>query len=288
LWKKLLAKAFPFALMAICTSLYLNADTVLLSFFKGNAVVGWYNASNRLIQAGKMVPAVVMPAVFPAMAACFKSSRKEFDELIEKALVFMFFVAFPLSLSITLLADKIVFLLYGKEFAPAILSLRILVWGMFGMFISSILGGALMSANYQNKNTGIVAIGLGTSIVLNLAMVSRLGHIGTSLAITATEWVVFLLGGYYVKKYLAFDFKKLIKPFGKVILSTAVAGLCTWWVKQYSLVLAAAVGIVVYFWMIFLLKGFYGYDYQRIKGIVLNKLQTKKVLVENVQVLVKK
>ena len=273
LWKKLLAKAFPFALMAICTSLYLNADTVLLSFFKGNTVVGWYNASNRLIQAGKMVPVVVMPAVFPAMAACFKSSRKEFDDLIEKALVFMFLVALPLSLLITVLADKITLLLYGKEFAPAVLSLRILVWGMFGMFFSSVLGGALICANYQNRNTGITAIGLGTSIILNFAMVSRLGHIGTSLAITATEWVVFLLGGYYVKKYLGFDFGRVVKYFGKVILATAVSGLCIFWVKQYSFALAVVSGVAVYVGCIFLLKGFYGYDYQRVKGMVLSRLQ---------------
>lgn len=288
LWKKLLVKATPFALMAICTSLYLNADTVLLSFFKGNTAVGWYNASNRLIQAGKMVPVIVMPALFPVMAGCFKSSRQEFNDLLEKGLVFMFLVALPLSLFITLLADKITFLLYGKEFAPAILSLQILVWGMFGMFFSSILGGALISANYQNRNTGITAIGLATSIILNLAMVSRLGHIGTSIAITATEWIVFLLGGYYVKKYLVFDFKKVIKPFGKVVLATAVSGLCIFWVKQYSFALAVVSGVAVYVGCILLLKGFYGYDYPRIKGIVLNKLQPKKVLAENVQVLVKK
>lgn len=274
LWKNLLKKAFPFALMAVCTSLYLNADTVLLSFFKGDTVVGWYNASNRLIQAGKLVPGIVMPAVFPALAACFKSSRKEFDGLIEKALVFMFFVALPLSLSITLLADKIVFLLYGKEFAPAILSLRILSWGMFGMFFSSILGYTLISANRQKTNTIITAIGLGTSIVFNLALVKGLGHIGTSLAIAATEWIVFIFGWYFVTKYLGFDFKRIAKPFGKVILATAVSGLCIFWVKQYSFALAVVSGVAVYVGCIFLLKGFYGYDYQRVKGMVLSKLQS--------------
>ena len=273
LWKKLLVKAAPFALMAICTSLYLNADTVLLSFFKGNTAVGWYNASNRLIQAGKLVPAVVIPAIFPVMAAYFKSSREELKGLIEKVLVFMFFVALPLSLSITVLADKIVFLLYGKEFVPAILALRILSWGMFGVFFSSILGYTLISANRQKINTIITAIGLGTSVAFNLALMPKLGHIGTSLAITATEWIVFLLGGYYVKKYLDFDFGRIVKPFGKVILATAVSGLCIFWVKQYSFVLAVASGIAVYVGCVFLLKGFYGYDYQRVKGIVLRKLQ---------------
>jgi O-antigen/teichoic acid export membrane protein len=272
LWKKLLVKATPFALMAICTSLYLNADTVLLSFFKGNTAVGWYNASNRLIQAGKMVPAIVMPALFPVMAGCFKSSRQEFNDLLEKGLVFMFLVAFPLSLSITLLADKITLLLYGEKFIPTIMALRILSWGMFGVFFSSILGYTLISANRQKINTIITAIGLGTSVAFNLALMPKLGHIGTSIAITATEWIVFLLAGYYVRKHLNFDFGRIVKPFGKVVLATTVSGLCIFWVKQYSFVLAAISGISIYIVCILLLKGFYGYDYTKIKRIILNKL----------------
>jgi len=270
-WKTLLKKSFPFALMLVFTGLYLNLDTVLLSFFKGDQAVGLYNAANRLVLAGKMIPGVLVASLFPIISESSKKSKLEFDRILGKSFTLMFCLALPISIATVLLADKLINFLYGAKFSGSILALQILVWGMFCAYLSGVTGYGLMAKGFQRKNTLITGIGLGISLLLNFILIQRFSHLGTSVAILATEFFVMTSGMFYARKYLDFDFKILFASFSKVVFATLIMSLALYLTRELNLFFCAGIGILSYLIALFSMRGLYGYDFYRLKDLILAK-----------------
>lgn len=267
-WRKLLKTSIPFALMLVFTGLYLNLDTVLLSYFKGDQAVGLYNAANRLVLAGKMIPGIVIPALFPIMSEISKRSKEEFDHFLEKSLTLMFCLALPISVGTTFLADKIINLLFGGEFSGSVRALQILVWGMFCMYLSIVMGHGLIAKDYQRINTKITGIGLVISLLVNFSMIQRFGHLGTSVAILTTEFFVMASGMLYARKLLNFDFKRLLSPFSKVVFATLIMSIVLYLTKELTLVVSIGTGSLSYLATLLSLRGLYGYDFYKLRDLI--------------------
>ena len=201
---------------------------MLLSFFKGDQAAGLYNAANRLVLAGKMIPGVVIASLFPMLSEASKKPKGEFDRFLGKSLTLMFCFALPIAIGTTFLAGKLINLLYGEKFTGSALALQILIWGLFCMYLSCVTGYSLIAKGHQKVNTAITGIGLGISLVLNFSLIQRFGHIGTSIAILSTEFFVMTSGMFYARKFLSFDYKTLFAPFSQTIrLSSRLPSLRT-------------------------------------------------------------
>jgi PST family polysaccharide transporter len=268
-WKTTLKKSIPFALMLVFTGLYMNLDTVLLSRIKGDEVVGLYNAANRLVLAAKMIPAVILPALFPIMAGMSRGTRAEFNRFLEKSSVLLLSLALPLSVGTTALAVKIIGFVYGSEFSASVICLQILIWGMFCMYVSIVFGYGLISQGKQKINTYLTGAGLVVSLILNLWLIPRLGNIGSSIAILSTEALVMVGGVVFARKLFGFNLKPLLPSCSKVVLSTVVMTAGLYLTRELHLLVCVAVGAASYFIMLFSLGGLYHYDFHRVKNLIL-------------------
>jgi O-antigen/teichoic acid export membrane protein len=270
-WKAILKKSIPFALMLVFTGLYVNADTVLLSKFKGDQVVGLYNAANRFVLAGKMLPGVIIPALFPIMSEISKATQLEFNRFLKKSSILMFSLALPLSAGVTLLADKIIGFFYGSKFIQSVPCLQLLVWGMFCMYISIVLGYGLISKGKQKTNTLITGLGLGISLILNFSLIPRWGNMGTSVAILSTEFFVMIAGMFYARRFFSLDFKRLSIPISKVIIATLIMSAVVYSSRELNLFFCVAAGIASYFVALFSLGGLYDYNFCKVKDLIFGR-----------------
>ena len=57
-WKFLFKNSWPFALVWVFWSIYLKITIIMLSFFKGDSVVGWYSASSQILEGLGFIPIV--------------------------------------------------------------------------------------------------------------------------------------------------------------------------------------------------------------------------------------
>jgi O-antigen/teichoic acid export membrane protein len=270
-WKEILKQSVPFALMLVFTGLYANVDTVLLSKIKGDQVVGIYGAANRLVQAGKMVPSIIVPALFPMMASISKAGRLEFNRFLEKSAILMFGLALPFSVGTTILAAPVIDLIYGTGFAGSIPCLQILIWGMFFMYISIVLGYGLISKGKQKANTLITGLGLGLSLILNFLLIPGWGNLGSSVAVLSTELFVMSAGIYCVRRFMGFDFRGFLVPALKVAAATLLMTLVLYLSRELSLYFRVAAAVAVYFGSIFALGGLYDYNLYKVRDLILTR-----------------
>ena len=200
-WKSTINKALPFGLSSIFVIIYFYIDTVMLSLMKGDAVVGWYSASYRLVYILLFIPSAYFSSVYPIMSRFYKTSEGSLKFGYEHSFRYMMIMVFPIGIGVTLLADKIILLIYGSEFAPSIIALQILIWAVFCSYMSHAPMYFLYSINKQIIYTKVVFLCMILNIIFNLLLIPKMSYIGASIATVITEFIAFLLLFGYAKAH---------------------------------------------------------------------------------------
>ena len=245
LWKSIIKKALPFGLTAIFTTIYFKIDTVMLSLMKGNAVVGWYNAAYRLIFVLMLIPTAVVGSVFPVISRLYISSKDSIRLTFEISFKYLLIVGLPIAVGTSILADKIILLIYGKEFVYSIIALQILIWVAFLMFLTYLLGNTLGAIDKQRKVLEVTGIGAMVNVVLNLLLIPRFSYIGASVTTVVTEGIVFVLLFHFMCKYLHGIpmHKYIIKP----LLASLIMGISIFYLRGINLLEMISLAIFIYF-----------------------------------------
>jgi O-antigen/teichoic acid export membrane protein len=253
--KKIIIMTPPFILLAVFNTLYHTIDIIMLSKIAGDAAVGWYSASYRLISALLFIPSLFMGALFPVMARFYVSSRDSLILAYQTSFKFLLIFALPLAIGVTLLADRIVIRLYGDIFLNSVPALQILIWTAGIMFLNNVFLTVFLSTNKEKINTKIVIFGVTINIALNLILIPRFFHIGASIATLVAEVVLFVLSFYYISKYLhVLPLHKLVlKP---ILASLAMAAFVLYFREIITLFILIPLSVALYFVALFILKEF--------------------------------
>jgi O-antigen/teichoic acid export membrane protein len=204
-WKKLIIEAVPFGLVSVFVIIYFKIDSVMLGIMKTQKIVGYYNASYRIIDVfTALFPSIIFSVVYPKMSA--------YIELPEK-LKGIYIVSFKISLIIGLIVSLItvffahyfIIFIYGSGYHGGINSLKILVWAFFFICISSITSGLISSINKQRLVTVTAGIGAVINISLNFLLIPSFSLNGAAFATVITELVMFLIYFTYAIKFLKFN-----------------------------------------------------------------------------------
>ena len=262
-------EALPFGLTGISGMIQTYIDSVMLSLIQGNEVVGWYNAAYRLILVFLFIPTVVNMAVFPVMSRFFLSSRDSLELIYEKYFKYMILLGVPLGFGTTILADKIILLIFGEGYSQSIIALQILIWTIVLTFAGAAFVQLLQSVNKQLLITKISGICVVFNIVLNLILIPKFSYIGASISTLITELV--LVGGIFIVSYrigYKIHFNKIKEIILKVIFASVIMSIFIWYLKNLNLFILAGLGILVYLTILYLIKGIDEEDMDIFKQIV--------------------
>lgn len=267
-WKLTLKEALPFGVTNIFGSIYYWIDSVMLSKMVGNEVVGWYNAAYRLMFVFLSIYTVYLASIFPVMSKFYETSNEYLKFSYERSYKYLLIISLPIAFGTTLLADKIILLIYGAGYIPAIFALQILIWTVPLLFINGLSGYVLGAVNRQMVLTKITFIGVVLNIILNLILIPKFSFIGSSVATVVTELILspFLVyplfkAGYANKKALSKDFPKLI--FSNMVMVALIIIL-----RDLNLLLIILLSSLVYFVTIYLFRALDEIDISLIKRLL--------------------
>jgi len=200
-WKQCIKEAWPMGGMAICIMIYFRIDVVMLSLMKGDTAVGLYSAAYRLSEISTIIPSMFMASIFPIMSKYHKNYKSSFIKTYGKSVKYLFSLALPMALSITLLAKPIINLIYGNEFAGSVRALQILIWASAIMYATMVMGTTYVTANRQMVNFKLAIVAVILNIVLNLLLIPKYSYLGASAATVATEAFGFFVGNFFLNKW---------------------------------------------------------------------------------------
>ena len=147
--RPLFAAAWPFGLVGLLGAFMINTDTLIIGWFLPAKEVGYYSAAQKPILLLYMAPTLIARAFFPTLSRLAQKEGDEFRSLLENGMSLIFLLAFPFAIGVFLTADQIIYLFYGAEYEPAIMTTRILAATIITAYPASILGNSIFAYNLQ-------------------------------------------------------------------------------------------------------------------------------------------
>jgi O-antigen/teichoic acid export membrane protein len=186
--------------------------------------------------------------------------------LYEKSFKYIFSIVLPIAVGGFLLSERIIQFVYGKEFLGAAIVLRILLFEMLLVFLTFLNTHSLNSMKLEKKALYAIASATVLNILLNLVFIPLYGAVGGAITSVVSE--AFLLGVQLfilLKVIGVVNFPKLIaKPLAASVLMTVFVYLFF----GLNLFLLVFLGAVVFFGLMYLIKGFTQEDIKLFKKIL--------------------
>lgn len=255
----LIKTSIPYFLWAIFGVIYYRIDTVMLSMFTTESVVGWYGGAYRFFDVVMFLPSIFTTVIFPIFSK-LQSEQEDISDTFQRSLRYMILSGIPMAICFFLFAEDIVQLFYGlEEYGPSVLLLQVFAPGVILVYIDFIMGSTIMATDKQRQLAwiGFAAILLNIGLnYLTIPYAQQLwanGGVGAALTTIVTELFIMiaafsLLPGKYFRGF------KISLPLRSIasgmIMVTVIWGLATlnvFWIVKAVLGLLVYLGCTILF-----------------------------------------
>ena len=241
--KNLLKKSSLFCLSLVFSSLYMYIDVVMLSKMRSTAEVGIYSAATNIVIALIFIPLMYGNSIYPVLSRFYVDSKKSLRLAYEKSFKYMLLIGLPVATGIYILSDKIILLLYGKEYAASAIALSILSGYLFLKFLNPVTGFTLMAINKQGSRLFSQGLAALINIILNLILIPLYGFAGAAVATLITEIAFFIAYTSFIIR-CGFKFKFIRAFIYKPIIAAAIMVFLLPFIR--NLFLAIILGMFIY------------------------------------------
>lgn len=266
-WLPLLKAGIPIGVASLTFVVLMRVDATLLGLLAGgddNSEVGIYGAAYRLAEGTLFISWAVAASVLPWLSR--QTEAADVARGYEFGVKAITLVLMPVGLGFVLLAEPLIELLYGSEYAPAVTPLRLLgvMTVLYGA--NSLAATVLISRDRPQAFTRIAAGVAVFNIVLNLILIPGWGadaaaFVAALSAALLTALSMFVVGGMFGRL-------RLVRAFGAPAAGGALMAAAVL-VTGLPLVPAAVLGGAAY---VVGALGFerlaYPDDLERIRGLV--------------------
>lgn len=252
-WKLALRKALPFGLSAFFVMLCFWVDSIMLSLMKGDEIVGWYNAAYRIVIVFMLIPTAIVSALFPVISRYFKTSPENLISMYDKSFKYLIMVGLPIGGGVFFLADRIIPLIFGTSYNPAVPALQVLIWAGVLIFPTTLFGTVLASIDRQDLGMYAVGFCALANVVMNMLFIPRFSYLGASFATLITEMIGFVVQYWFLARHL--HTINLVKNGWVPVLASGVMFLTLILFRTHNTGVLIILGVLVYCGMIYILKG---------------------------------
>jgi O-antigen/teichoic acid export membrane protein len=196
---QLLRTSVPLMISGIAVFVYMRANVFFLNEYGGKADVGLYNAAAAISGIAYFLPTVIVTALTPGLYRLYFADQAQFQQRFRQMTNISTLGLSMIALAVMLLSHRIILLLYGAAFLPAVAVLSLHVWTLvpvaYGLTSSVWLAAEKHTAALMTRTVcgGVV------NVVLNLLLIPRMGIIGAAIAtlvamFTASMFMLLVFG----------------------------------------------------------------------------------------------
>ena len=185
----MLRRAVPFGVLMAGFALYYRIDMVILEWLAAPGELGRYAAAYRFLDAVIVLAASIGGPLFPRLASVAVAAPAEARRLLEAGWRPLLVLGLPLTIGTLAVADDLVALLFGSEFAGAARLLRLLILGTLPLLWVNVASHALIAVDRVWALVGVYALSVVVNVVGNAILVPRWGAAGAAVATVACEWL---------------------------------------------------------------------------------------------------
>lgn len=206
----------------VAISLYVTLDSTMLGSLSSIRDVGIYDQSLKLVKILLTLVTSLGSVMLPRVSNLLSLGDHEaVNKMHEMSFLIYNLVIFPIITGMLIVNDDFVQFFLGQDFQDARYAIAIMIFRMFFIGWTNIMGIQMLIPHNQNKefmiSTTVPAI---ISVGLNLLFLPKLGYIGAAIVSVLTEALVWVIQLYFTRRYL--KEVPIIGALTKIILASAI------------------------------------------------------------------
>ncbi|MEZ4861317.1 MAG: flippase [Caldilineaceae bacterium] len=187
-WSMLWRRSGPFYVLALADVLLQRADIVLLSIVAGESVTGLYGAAYNLVRVAFKLVQNFWGALYPTLSRLHHQVPVHYRRLGNFSLRYGLLTLLAAAAIGAGVAQDVLHLIYGANYAEAVLVLQILLWSAPIYLLENFAQTLLMIEQRPLQSLLITGLHLGVLVLL-------LPLLATALAAPGAAWAALIAGG---------------------------------------------------------------------------------------------
>ena len=244
LWPQMVRAGLPFGVISLALGVAFSIDTVMLSMFASDQVVGWYSVGYRLIFNLMIFTGGFAEAIVPTLSRAYVDGPGSVDKWFFRTVKYMIILSLPLSVGGMIMAFPLTRFLYGDPYLPAAIGLQILIWDVPLLMFNSFCGNITTVVMEERAAARIYTINAIANVVLNWYAIPRYGLIGAALVTVVTDFIGMVQ--FYLLLNRKLNLPDLSATLLKVILASVMMGGMVYFIQHWNLLLVIVSGTVLY------------------------------------------
>ena len=200
-WKRHFISLLYFFANDITVSVYVNIDTTMLGYYKGDSAVGAYTIAVKIYSVVKRMLAAIYTVTLPQLAELAeRRNQEEYKNLYTYICATLSIVLIPSAVGLVAVSEELILFMGGVEYKEAVLSLKILAFAL----IFAIYGGLVtvcfnITHKLEKINLYTTFFSATLNFVINIILIPKWGQYGAAFTTLLSEAFVFLLCFWKIK-----------------------------------------------------------------------------------------
>jgi O-antigen/teichoic acid export membrane protein len=189
----MLRASAPYLVTALTLMVYQQMDKLLIGALASTEAVGWYGTAMNLVGTLMFIPVALGTVLFPTLSRSYAAGQQQLADVARRSFDLMFLLGVPIGLGVFIIARPLVLLLYGTEFTPAGDILALLGIVLIFMYVNTMLGQLLISAERTNPWNAVMVFATIITLPLDLYLIPMAqrsfgnGALGGAMSFLFTE-----------------------------------------------------------------------------------------------------
>ena len=227
--KEIISDSLPLFGFIIFTYIFMQADIMILRFFKGDTDVGIYSVAIRLSMPLIIIPSALTSSIFSLLVRKIKDSV-DYSTIINTTLKILTVVALSIFIIISFNSELIINIVFGPKFISSKGPLIILTFSLLFLFINFIVLDLFTVLNLQKINFKYSILLNLIVLPLYLLLIPKYSFYGASVGKTFT----FFCGSFYLLYFLS----------RKIVLSFNIFKIIFWFI--FNLLVSYLLSLVLH------------------------------------------
>jgi O-antigen/teichoic acid export membrane protein len=240
----LAAQAWPLGIGQLMRAVNFWFSVILIGLLVGDGAAGRFAAAQRLAQFAMGFAPLYFVGYLPLISKGLVQSPEVLRRLTADSLRMTTLITVPIAAGGALLAEPIVRLVFGPDYAPSAAPLAVLMWAVPALIIGGHFRNALIAASLVRLDLVWVSGSAVTNVLLSVALLPSLGLVGAAIASTMAECVL-ALGAFSSVRRHGIEVS-LLAALGRPAAASGIMAVAVLACRPAGLMPAVAAGIITY------------------------------------------
>lgn len=197
--KTMLHVSKSYILASMMVVVFQSTDHIMLTTMIGAGENGLYSAAITCATVTQFVYVAIVDSFRPVIISQKKENHSDYVKNISRLYCIIMYLALAQAVAFTVLGEFIVKLLYGSEYAGAVIILRILCWQFVFSCMGLVRNVWILAEQKQRYLWMINLSGASLNVLLNCLMIPKMGAVGAAFATLLTQFFANFIVGFAVK-----------------------------------------------------------------------------------------